>query len=66
MHIRIATRSSLLAVWQAEYVAAKLQSFGHSTELVKFETKGDKVLDVTLSKIGSKGVFTEELEESLR
>jgi hydroxymethylbilane synthase len=66
MHFRIATRSSLLALWQAEYISERLSKFGHTSELVKFDTKGDKVLDVTLSKIGSKGVFTEELEESLR
>ncbi|MEQ8470189.1 MAG: hydroxymethylbilane synthase [Marinoscillum sp.] len=63
--IRIGTRKSKLALWQAEYVAAKLQAAGHKTELVLKETRGDKVLDVSIAKIGSKGVFTEELEEQL-
>lgn len=63
--IRIGTRKSKLALWQAEYVAAKLEAAGHQTELVLKETKGDKVLDVSIAKIGSKGVFTEELEEQL-
>jgi hydroxymethylbilane synthase len=65
MHIRIATRNSKLALWQADYVAEKLRSDGHTTETVTFETKGDKVLNVSIAKIGSKGVFTEELEHAL-
>lgn len=66
MKIRIGTRKSKLALWQAEYVAAKLKAGGVETELVLMETRGDKVLDVAISKIGSKGVFTEELEEQLK
>lgn len=63
--IKIGTRKSKLAVWQAKYVAEKLVAGGISTELVLMETKGDKVLDVSIAKIGSKGVFTEELEDQL-
>lgn len=63
--VRIGTRKSKLALWQAEYVAEKLKNAGLYTELVLKETKGDKVLDVSIAKIGSKGVFTEELEEQL-
>ena len=63
--IRIGTRKSKLAVWQAQFVAELLQSEGHQTELVPIDTKGDKILDVTIAKIGSKGVFTEEIEERL-
>ncbi|MEP0367945.1 MAG: hydroxymethylbilane synthase [Cyclobacteriaceae bacterium] len=63
--IKIGTRKSKLALWQAEYVAEKLRSGGLKTELVLMETKGDKVLDVSIAKIGSKGVFTEELEAKL-
>ncbi|MEO9475376.1 MAG: hydroxymethylbilane synthase [Cyclobacteriaceae bacterium] len=63
--IKIGTRKSKLALWQAEYVSEKLQSGGLKTELVLMETKGDKVLDVSIAKIGSKGVFTEELETKL-
>lgn len=66
MHIRIGTRGSKLALWQANYVADLLKKGGATTELVMVETKGDKILNKALSKIGSKGVFTEELEEHLR
>ncbi|MEQ9374486.1 MAG: hydroxymethylbilane synthase [Imperialibacter sp.] len=63
--IRIGTRGSLLAMWQAEHIAGLLSKASLATELVTIETKGDKVLDVSIAKIGSKGVFTEELEEQL-
>lgn len=63
--IRIGTRSSQLALWQANKVANHLQQGGFKTELVLIETKGDKILDVSIAKIGSKGVFTEEIEEML-
>lgn len=63
--IRIGTRGSKLAMWQAEYIASKLEAGGLETEIVKIETKGDKILDVSISKIGSKGVFTEEIEQQL-
>ncbi len=66
MHIKIGTRGSKLALWQAYHVENLLQSGGLSTEIVLIETKGDKILDRALSKIGSKGVFTEELEDQLR
>lgn len=64
--LKIGTRSSKLALWQAYYVEEKLKNAGFETEIVHIETKGDKILDRSLSKIGSKGVFTEELEEQLR
>ncbi|ARS37509.1 hydroxymethylbilane synthase [Pontibacter actiniarum] len=64
--IRIGTRGSKLALWQAEAAAEKLQAAGFKTELVIISTKGDQVLDKSLDKIGSKGVFTEELEVALR
>lgn len=63
--IRIGTRKSKLALWQANHVAEKLRLGGLQTELVLMETKGDQILNVSISKIGSKGVFTEELEEKL-
>ena len=66
MHIRIGTRSSRLAVWQAEHIQSLLQAGGLTSELVLIETKGDLVLDRSLAKIGSKGVFTQELEDQLR
>jgi hydroxymethylbilane synthase len=63
--IRIGTRASKLALWQAEHVASLIKASGYSTEIVPIETKGDKVLNVSIAKIGSKGVFTEEIEEKL-
>lgn len=66
-NLRIATRESRLAVWQAEFVQKKLKSiFPHlNVELHKMTTKGDQILDKTLSKIGGKGLFIKELESSL-
>jgi hydroxymethylbilane synthase len=64
--IRLATRASRLALWQTEHVASLLNKAGMDTEIVPMQTTGDQVLDRSLAKIGSKGVFTEELEESLR
>lgn len=64
--IRIGTRDSALALWQANDVATRLSSIGYSCEIVAISTKGDQILDRSLSKIGSKGVFTEELEAMLR
>ncbi len=63
--IRIGTRKSKLALWQADYVWKLLNDAGIAAEIVPMETRGDKILDVSISKIGSKGVFTEELEEML-
>ena len=64
--IRIGTRGSQLALWQANHVAATLNQAGLPTEIVVITTTGDLVLDRSLDKIGAKGVFTEELEQSLR
>ncbi|MCV9388216.1 hydroxymethylbilane synthase [Reichenbachiella ulvae] len=66
MKIRIGTRGSKLALWQAYFVQDRLKELGVDSEIVKIETKGDKILNVTISKIGSKGVFTEEIEEKLK
>ncbi len=65
MLIKIGTRGSKLALWQAQYVADALKKEGSETEIVVIETKGDKILNKSLAKIGSKGVFTAELEEQL-
>lgn len=65
-HIKIGTRNSALALWQAHWIGSKLERVGLSYELVAISSKGDQILDRSLSKIGSKGVFTEELEEMLR
>lgn len=65
--VRIATRKSQLALWQAEYVATHLQQAhsGLRVEYIKLTTQGDKILDSPLAKIGGKGLFVKELEQSL-
>lgn len=65
--IRIATRKSQLALWQAEHVATRLRAHhpGLQVELVTMTTQGDRVLDSPLAKIGGKGLFVKELEQSL-
>lgn len=61
----IATRESRLALWQAEHVQALLRQRGLSVELLGMTTKGDQILDRTLSKVGGKGLFVKELEVAL-
>ncbi len=65
--VRIATRQSPLALWQAEYVKAELEKFhpGIKVELLGMTTKGDVLLDSPLSKIGGKGLFVKELEVAM-
>ena len=63
--IRIGTRGSKLALWQAEHVASLIKPSGYQTEIVPIDTKGDQILNVSIAKIGSKGVFTEEIEAKL-
>ncbi|MEM6783988.1 MAG: hydroxymethylbilane synthase, partial [Bacteroidota bacterium] len=63
--MRIGTRGSKLALWQAEHVAARLRAAGRETEIVVIRTKGDRVLDVPLSAIGDPGLFTKELDDAL-
>lgn len=65
--IRIATRKSALALWQAEYVKARLERAhpGLKVRLVPMVSRGDKLLDAPLAKIGGKGLFVKELETAL-
>ncbi len=63
--IRIGTRGSKLALYQAYHISDLLAKSNLQSEIVIIETKGDRILDVAISKIGSKGVFTEELEIQL-
>ena len=65
--LRIATRKSPLALWQAEYVKSRLLEIhqGLEVELVTMSTKGDKILDTPLAKIGGKGLFVKELEAQM-
>ncbi len=67
MKIRIGTRKSKLALWQANYVATQLKKHfpDLEVELVKIVTKGDKILDVPLAKVGGKGLFVKEIEEAI-
>ena len=65
--LKIATRQSPLALWQAEHIRERLELLhpGLKVELVTFVTQGDKILDTPLAKIGGKGLFVKELEEAL-
>jgi len=65
--LRIATRKSPLALWQAEHVARCLRRHHPllQVELVKISTRGDKILDSPLAKVGGKGLFVKELEQGL-
>ncbi|OTG81193.1 hydroxymethylbilane synthase [Acinetobacter sp. ANC 4648] len=65
--LKIATRQSPLALWQAEHIRARLETLhaGLQVELVTFVTQGDKILDTPLAKIGGKGLFVKELEAAL-
>jgi hydroxymethylbilane synthase len=66
-HIKIGTRSSLLATTQSTWVRKQIEAEhpGVTVELVKIVTKGDKILDVPLAKVGGKGLFVKEIEEAL-
>ena len=65
--LRIATRKSQLALWQAEHVRDRLMAIhpGLEVELVPMSTRGDKILDTPLAKVGGKGLFVKELEEAM-
>ena len=65
--VRIATRKSPLALWQAEHVAARLREShpGLRVEILGMSTRGDKILDAPLAKIGGKGLFVKELEQGI-
>jgi hydroxymethylbilane synthase len=61
----IASRGSQLALWQARWVAGEFAALGHETRLEIIKTTGDKITDVPLAKVGTKGLFTKEIEEAL-
>jgi hydroxymethylbilane synthase len=63
--LTIGSRGSQLALWQARWIQARIQSFGVETRLEIIHTTGDKITDVALSKVGTKGLFTKEIEEAL-
>lgn len=66
MNIRIGTRGSQLALWQAHYVADRLHQGGLTTEIVTISTKGDQRQEVSIAEIGTQGVFTQEIETQLQ
>jgi hydroxymethylbilane synthase len=63
--LRLGTRKSKLALWQANFVKEKLEALGCKVELVPITTTGDKILDAPLAKIGGKGLFVKEIENAL-
>ena len=63
--LRIGSRGSQLALWQANHISALLREQGHEIELEIIKTTGDKITDVALAQVGTKGMFTKEIEEAL-
>lgn len=63
--LRIGSRGSQLALWQANHIASLLRARGHEVEIEIIHTTGDKITDVALAKVGTKGMFTKEIEEAL-
>ncbi len=63
--LRIGSRGSQLALWQANHISALLRDQGHHVEIEIIKTTGDKITDVALAKVGTKGMFTKEIEEAL-
>src|SRR5271163_3363541 len=63
--LRIGSRGSQLALWQADHMAVLLRTQGHSVQIEIIKTTGDKITDVALAKVGTKGMFTKEIEEAL-
>ena len=64
-HLRIGSRGSQLALWQADHVADLLRDHGHTTHMEIIKTTGDKITEVALAKVGTKGMFTKEIEEAM-
>lgn len=65
MNLRIGSRGSQLALWQANHIAALLREQGHSVEIEIIKTTGDRLQEVTFAEVGSKGMFTKEIEDAL-
>jgi hydroxymethylbilane synthase len=63
--LRIGSRGSQLALWQAHHISDLLRAHRHSVEIETIKTTGDKITDVALAKVGTKGMFTKEIEEAL-
>jgi hydroxymethylbilane synthase len=65
MKLRIGSRGSQLALWQANHIAGLLRVEGHDVEIEIIKTTGDRLQDITFAQVGSKGMFTKEIEEAL-
>jgi hydroxymethylbilane synthase len=65
-NLRIGSRGSQLALWQANHIAGLLRPQGHAVEIQVIKTTGDKITDAALAKVGTKGMFTKEIEEALK
>ena len=65
MKLRIGSRGSQLALWQANHIAELLRGQGHEVEIEIIKTTGDRLQEVTFAEVGSKGMFTKEIEEAL-
>lgn len=63
--LTIGSRGSQLALWQARWIEGRLEAFGESARIEIIKTTGDKITDVPLAKVGTKGLFTKEIEEAL-
>src|SRR5262250_3742082 len=63
--LRIGSRGSQLALWQANHISALLRTRGHEVEIEIIKTTGDKITDVALAKVGTKGMFTKEIEDAI-
>ena len=65
MRIRIGSRGSALALWQAEHIAGELRAAGHEVSIELIRTTGDRMQGVSFTAVGTKGMFTKEIEEAL-
>jgi len=65
MKLRIGSRGSQLALWQANHIAALLRGQGNEVDIEIIKTTGDRLQEVTFAQVGSKGMFTKEIEEAL-
>src|SRR6202789_1880535 len=65
MKLRIGSRGSQLALWQAHHIADLLRGQGNEVEIEIIKTTGDRLQEVTFAQVGSKGMFTKEIEEAL-
>src|SRR5580658_1811822 len=65
MKLRIGSRGSQLALWQANHIAELLRVEGHEAEIEIIKTTGDRLQEVTFAQVGEKGMFTKEIEEAL-